>query len=78
MSCPTLVTRGGSDVSSDATASRILKRVPGARLATFPSSACLPHVEEKDSYLETLLAFLDGVDGVTTRRAVINDAQFPS
>ncbi|KAL1510969.1 hypothetical protein AB1Y20_005794 [Prymnesium parvum] len=75
--CPVLVTRGAADVSSEETASQILKSVPGARVLCFQDSASLPHIEEKKRYNEELLAFLDEVDGVRTRRASINDAQFP-
>ena len=78
VACPLLVTRGATDVSSDATAQRILKRVDGARLATFADAGPLPHVEAKARYNEEVLGFLDEADGVRTRRAAINDAQFPS
>ena len=78
VACPLLVTRGADDVSSDATAQRVLQQVDGARLATFADAASLPHIEAKAKYNEALLAFFDEVDGVRTRRAAINDAQFPS
>lgn len=68
---PVLVTRGGrADPSSEETARRVLQRVPTARLATFAQSGPLACVDDKAAYLETLLGWLDEVDGTTSRRAV--------
>ena len=68
---PLLLTRGTKDVSSAATAQRVLETVPAARLATFEGSGALAHVDARSAYNEKLLAFLDEVDGVATRRAVM-------
>jgi pimeloyl-ACP methyl ester carboxylesterase len=71
VSTPMLVTRGSADVSSKATATRIIERVPGARLATFDGCGSLAHVEQRSAYISTLLDFLDSADGVPTRRAIM-------
>lgn len=68
---PILVTRGSSDVSSEATAQRLLERLPNAKLERFDGSASLAHVEQRASYNAAILEFLDAVDGVATRRAVM-------
>lgn len=68
---PMLVTRGSNDVSSEQTAARLLERVPGARLQSFAGSASLAHVDQRASYNAAVLEFLDEVDGVSTRRAVM-------
>lgn len=68
---PLLVTRGSADVSSSATAERIVQRVPGAQLASFEGSGALAHVDQRSAYNARVLDFLDAADGVATRRSVM-------
>lgn len=68
---PLLVTRGSADVSGEATARRLVQRVPGARVVTFDGSGALAHVEQRSAYNAAILDFLDGVDGVASRRAIM-------
>ena len=68
---PLLLTRGSKDVSSEAVAQRIALRVPTARIKTFEGSASLPHVDDRSGYNTALLDFLDEVDGVASRRAIM-------
>lgn len=72
LSLPLLLTRGGhADISAGSTARAICEQLPQAQLRTFEQSGSLPQVDERVAYNNALLDFMDGVDGVVTRRAAM-------
>ena len=67
---PVLLTRGsGGDVSSEAAAAAVAGAVPGAARREFRGS--FPPVDDRSSFAEELLSFMDSVDGTVSRRAVM-------
>ena len=69
---PLLLTRGAADVSSVAVARRVASSVPSARLVQLDGvTSSLGHVEARAAYNTALLDFLDEVDGVRSRRAIM-------
>jgi L-proline amide hydrolase len=56
---PTLVVNGRYDEATDECVRPYVDRVPGARYVRFESSSHMPHVEEQESYMEIVGAFLE-------------------
>jgi L-proline amide hydrolase len=56
---PTLVINGRYDEATDECVRPYVDRVPGARHVRFESSSHMPHVEERELYMETVGAFLE-------------------
>jgi L-proline amide hydrolase len=56
---PTLVLNGRYDEATDDCVRPYVERIPGARHVRFENSSHMPHVEERDSYLATVGAFLE-------------------
>ena len=69
---PVLLARGAlGEVSSAAAAQRVLQRVPRARVVTFDRSGSLPFIDERSAFQAQMLQWLDEVDGVQSRRAIM-------
>jgi L-proline amide hydrolase len=56
---PTLVINGRHDEATDDCVRPYVDRVPGARHVRFESSSHMPHVEERELYMDTVAAFLE-------------------
>jgi L-proline amide hydrolase len=56
---PTLVVNGRHDEATDECVRPYVDRIPGARHMRFESSSHMPHVEERESYMEIVGAFLE-------------------
>jgi L-proline amide hydrolase len=56
---PTLVINGRYDEATDDCVRPYVERVPGARHVHFENSSHMPHVEERESFLATVGAFLE-------------------
>ena len=61
---PTLVVSGRYDEATPAVVRPIAEGIPGARWVLFEQSSHMPHVEEKERYLEVVGQFLVDTDGV--------------
>lgn len=59
---PALVLSGRYDEATPKVVEPIATNIPGARWILFEQSSHMPHVEERERYLEVLRRFLDGVD----------------
>jgi len=55
---PTLVLNGRFDEATDACVAPFVERIPGARWVRFEESSHMPHVEERERYLDVVEAFL--------------------
>ncbi len=62
LSIPTLITCGLFDEASPQTMQKAQQKLPNAKLAIFEKSAHVPHLEEPEDYLNTLINFLDDVE----------------
>ena len=60
---PTLVISGRHDEATEACVRPYAERIKGARWEIFENSSHLPHVEESESYMKLVGAFLDAHDG---------------
>ena len=49
----------------------LMKRVPRARVVTFDRSGSLPFIDERSAFQAQMLQWLDEVDGVQSRRAIM-------
>ena len=56
---PTLVINGRYDEASDDCVRPYADRIPGARRVRFEHSSHMPHVEERELYMDTVAAFLE-------------------
>jgi L-proline amide hydrolase len=56
---PTLVVNGRYDEATDECVRPYVDRIPGARHVRFESSSHMPHVEERELYMDTVDAFLE-------------------
>jgi len=55
---PTLVLNGRFDEATDACVAPFVERIPGARWVRFEESSHMPHVEEREHYLDVVARFL--------------------
>ena len=55
---PTLVLNGRYDEATDACVAPFVERIPGARWVRFEESSHMPHVEERERYLDDVAEFL--------------------
>lgn len=62
ISVPTLILEGRYDEVSPACSETLHRGIAGSQLKIFEHSAHLPHIEEKQNYLQTVAAFLAQVD----------------
>jgi L-proline amide hydrolase len=56
---PTLVINGRYDEATDECVRPYVERIPGARHVRFENSSHMPHVEERELYMNTVDAFLE-------------------
>ncbi|WP_432524512.1 proline iminopeptidase-family hydrolase [Kineococcus sp. SYSU DK006] len=64
---PTLVVNGRHDEATDACVAPYVERIPGARWVRFEDSSHMPHVEERELFMDTVAAFLaDAPAGTST------------
>lgn len=69
---PMLVARGAPDVSAEATAEALERAAPRGLLSRREfGGGPLPAVDDRAAFAEAVLAFMDGVDGTVSRRAVM-------
>lgn len=57
---PTLLINGFYDEARDSVVAPWFQRIPKARWITFPNSSHMPHIEEKERYLEVVREFFYG------------------
>ena len=69
---PILVARGTPDVSAEATAVALERAVPRGLLSRREfGGGPLPAVDDRAAFAEAVVAFMDGVDGTVSRRAIM-------
>lgn len=59
---PTLLVNGRYDEATEATMQPFADNIPDSRWEVFEKSSHMPHVEERERYLDVVGAFLDSVD----------------